>query len=355
VAECHPEPAAHDARVEQIASRISELEQRGGGAQNVEKLVIQHTEEMLRRVAGCLDTVVEGAIRKMVLPLVNAESERLRSDVLWEVAETVQKSLQVHSKVVQAQLEESETRVDAKTQQALREMDVKVTQSQRCNLDQQNETDHKLEALREEGRASKVELAAKFGERNATLTRTIDELDADALKMKEFAKQKMETLSEKLASHKRETAKHQEDQSLLSLMAEEGWKNTASSLGARMTEVAQENAKLKDLVLKSFKLEQDSQELLKGYVAKIASQVSSLMNYAMTIRLEENNKLIDATLRARVPDYVANASTAFALVRDSDLNSEAVLLAVQNPHLQQESMDQLIDRAHAAKANRSKK
>eukprot|EP00658_Telonema_sp_P-2_P001423 TRINITY_DN10530_c0_g2_i4.p1 TRINITY_DN10530_c0_g2~~TRINITY_DN10530_c0_g2_i4.p1 ORF type:complete len:155 (-),score=42.07 TRINITY_DN10530_c0_g2_i4:277-741(-) len=123
-------------------------------------------------------------------------------------------------------------------------------------------------------------------------------------------------------------------------LTEHGLLETCGKMQEQLDEIRSQNTHLKHLVLKSFRQDQDAQELLKEYVGHIASQVSQVMNYAMTIRLEENNKLIDATLRDRVPDYVKNASTAFALVRNCN-GSEAVVL----PHQQDESMQELMERA----------
>ncbi|KAL3658225.1 hypothetical protein V7S43_016854 [Phytophthora oleae] len=58
-----------------------------------------------------------------------------------------------------------------------------------------------------------------------------------------------------------------------------------------------------------------AEELLQQYVSTITHQVASVTRQYVSVRIRDNNRLLDATLRARVPDYVANESESFLLVR----------------------------------------
>eukprot|EP00644_Phytophthora_capsici_P007911 jgi/Phyca11/511148/fgenesh2_kg.PHYCAscaffold_77_\ len=58
-----------------------------------------------------------------------------------------------------------------------------------------------------------------------------------------------------------------------------------------------------------------AEELLQQYVSTITHQVASVTRQYVSVRIRDNNRLLDATLRARVPDYVTNESESFLLVR----------------------------------------
>eukprot|EP00656_Telonema_subtile_P047664 TRINITY_DN5496_c0_g1_i6.p2 TRINITY_DN5496_c0_g1~~TRINITY_DN5496_c0_g1_i6.p2 ORF type:complete len:211 (-),score=55.42 TRINITY_DN5496_c0_g1_i6:137-769(-) len=206
--------------------------------------------------------------------------------------------------------------------------------------------EEKLNTLRQEAGDTKAFLDTKLGEQTGILAQKLERIQAETSKIEEFTRQKIESVTTKLATCKAHAAKQLDEQNQYMTISEEGLQSRCGSLEARIQEIIKQNEHLKELVLKAFREDQVAQDMLKDYVGKIASQVSSVMNYAMTIRLEENNKLIDATLKARVPDYVKNASTSFALVRNSDPNSESVVV----PHVQHESMEQLLERAQVEKS-----
>lgn len=76
------------------------------------------------------------------------------------------------------------------------------------------------------------------------------------------------------------------------------------------------NAKgMKQLVEKLVRDTGSAEELLQQYVSTITHQVASVTRQYVSVRIRDNNRLIDATLRARVPAYVANESESFMLVR----------------------------------------
>ncbi|KAF4043251.1 hypothetical protein GN244_ATG04461 [Phytophthora infestans] len=66
-----------------------------------------------------------------------------------------------------------------------------------------------------------------------------------------------------------------------------------------------------------------AEELLQQYVSTITHQVASVTRQYVSVRIRDNNRLLDATLRARVPDYVANESESFLLVRPETKKDEA--------------------------------
>ncbi|TYZ58629.1 hypothetical protein PybrP1_010353 [[Pythium] brassicae (nom. inval.)] len=72
---------------------------------------------------------------------------------------------------------------------------------------------------------------------------------------------------------------------------------------------------LKQLVEKLVRDTGSAEELLQQYVSTITHQVASVTRQYVSVRIRDNNRLIDATLRARVPAYVANESESFMLVR----------------------------------------
>ena len=88
---------------------------------------------------------------------------------------------------------------------------------------------------------------------------------------------------------------------------------------------------LKELVLKQLKTDQEAslkaEGLLKEYAGNIAGQVAKAMNVAISVRIQENNALVDATLRARLPEYAEKADVSLARVRDPLTGQAAVVAA----------------------------
>lgn len=260
---------------------------------------------------------------------------------MGEVAETVESSLNSHSEATTAQIAQHEQQTKLQSEQISQSLDSKVVELQQYALDQQHVVEDQLGTLRQQAEEAKIELARQMGKQTSLLSEKLEQIHAETSKIEAFTRQKIESVATKLATCKAHAAQQLEEQTQYIALAEEGLQSRCQSLESRLEAVIKQNSDLKELVLKAFREDQLAQDMLKEYVGKIASQVSSVMNYAMTIRLEENNKLIDATLKARVPDYVKNASTSFALVRNSDPNSEAVVV----PHIEHASMEELLQRA----------
>ncbi|TMW61735.1 hypothetical protein Poli38472_010798 [Pythium oligandrum] len=72
---------------------------------------------------------------------------------------------------------------------------------------------------------------------------------------------------------------------------------------------------MKQLLEKLVRDTGSAEELLQQYVSTITHQVASVTRQYVSVRIRDNNRLIDATLRARVPAYVENESESFMLVR----------------------------------------
>lgn len=79
---------------------------------------------------------------------------------------------------------------------------------------------------------------------------------------------------------------------------------------------------MKQLVEKLVRDTGSAEELLQQYVSTITHQVASVTRQYVSVRIRDNNRLIDATLRARVPAYVANESESFMLVRPEKKDGE---------------------------------
>jgi hypothetical protein len=79
---------------------------------------------------------------------------------------------------------------------------------------------------------------------------------------------------------------------------------------------------LKALVEKLVRDTGSAEELLQQYVSTITHQVASVTRQYVSVRIRDNNRLIDATLRARVPAYVQNESESFMLVRPEKNDDE---------------------------------
>ncbi|KAF4316767.1 hypothetical protein JM18_008031 [Phytophthora kernoviae] len=94
-----------------------------------------------------------------------------------------------------------------------------------------------------------------------------------------------------------------------------GVKTVASSSQEEIRSVARTSQGLKLIVEKLVRDTGSAEELLQQYVSTITHQVASVTRQYVSVRIRDNNRLLDATLRARVPAYVANESESFLLVR----------------------------------------
>ncbi|GAB9472986.1 hypothetical protein Gpo141_00010150 [Globisporangium polare] len=100
----------------------------------------------------------------------------------------------------------------------------------------------------------------------------------------------------------------------------ETWVKTTRQEGRDLAK----NAKgMKQLVEKLVRDTGSAEELLQQYVSTITHQVASVTRQYVSVRIRDNNRLIDATLRARVPAYVENESESFMLVRPEKKESAA--------------------------------
>ncbi|CAI5731835.1 unnamed protein product [Peronospora destructor] len=88
----------------------------------------------------------------------------------------------------------------------------------------------------------------------------------------------------------------------------------ASSIHEEIHAVARTSEGLKLIVEKLMRDTGSAEDLLQQYVSTITHQVASLTRQYVSVRIRDNNRLLDATLRARVPDYVSNESESFLLV-----------------------------------------
>uniref|UniRef100_A0AAV1TA76 Uncharacterized protein n=1 Tax=Peronospora matthiolae TaxID=2874970 RepID=A0AAV1TA76_9STRA len=88
----------------------------------------------------------------------------------------------------------------------------------------------------------------------------------------------------------------------------------ASTTQKETQAVARTALGLKLIVEKLVRDTGSAEELLQQYVSTITHQVASVTRQYVSVRIRDNNRLIDATLRARVPDYVLNESESFLLV-----------------------------------------
>ena len=88
----------------------------------------------------------------------------------------------------------------------------------------------------------------------------------------------------------------------------------ASSTRKETRAVARTSEGLKLIVEKLIRDTGSAEELLQQYVSSITHQVVSVTRQYVSVRIRDNNRLLDATLRARVPDYVLNESESFLLV-----------------------------------------
>ncbi|CAH0475405.1 unnamed protein product [Peronospora belbahrii] len=95
----------------------------------------------------------------------------------------------------------------------------------------------------------------------------------------------------------------------------ESLETVASSACEETQAVARTFQGLKLIVEKLVRDTGSVDELLQQYVSTITHQVASVTRQYVSVRIRDNNRLLDATLRARVPDYVLNESESFLLVR----------------------------------------
>uniref|UniRef100_M4BKH1 Uncharacterized protein n=1 Tax=Hyaloperonospora arabidopsidis (strain Emoy2) TaxID=559515 RepID=M4BKH1_HYAAE len=91
-------------------------------------------------------------------------------------------------------------------------------------------------------------------------------------------------------------------------------RTVASSTQKETQAVARTALGLKLIVEKLVRDTGSAEELLQQYVSTITHQVASVTRQYVSVRIRDNNRLVDATLRARVPDYVLNESESFLLV-----------------------------------------
>lgn len=103
--------------------------------------------------------------------------------------------------------------------------------------------------------------------------------------------------------------------------------------------LAKTSAGLKILIEKLVRDTGAAEELLQRYVSTITHQVASVTRQYVAVRIRDNNRLLDAALRARVPDYAASDGDRFPLVRsegvdeadDADGMRSALLQATAAP------------------------
>ncbi|CAK5147093.1 unnamed protein product [Aphanomyces euteiches] len=90
---------------------------------------------------------------------------------------------------------------------------------------------------------------------------------------------------------------------------------------SQSTELHDESKKkvagLQKLVEKIMRDQGSVETMLQQYVSTITHQVASVTRQYVSVRIRDNNRLLDATLRARIPAYVENENENFMLVRPS--------------------------------------
>ncbi|KAF0685426.1 Aste57867_22692 [Aphanomyces stellatus] len=77
-------------------------------------------------------------------------------------------------------------------------------------------------------------------------------------------------------------------------------------------------AGLQKLVEKMMRDQGSVESMLQQYVSTITHQVASVTRQYVSVRIRDNNRLLDATLRARIPAYVENEHENFMLVRPTN-------------------------------------
>ncbi|RLN02674.1 hypothetical protein BBJ28_00027247, partial [Nothophytophthora sp. Chile5] len=117
----------------------------------------------------------------------------------------------------------------------------------------------------------------------------------------------LEVLQTQLGQQKTELKAMQETLSGVQTMARATREETRA--------VARTSQGLKQIVEKLVRDTGSAETLLQQYVSTITHQVASVTRQYVSVRIRDNNRLLDATLRARVPAYVANESESFMLVR----------------------------------------
>ncbi len=105
---------------------------------------------------------------------------------------------------------------------------------------------------------------------------------------------------------------------------------TAEAAVSRADAAAQREAALRELVTRTLRAVQSADEQVRENVGTITAEVSTVLRHFVERRFAENNALVDAALRERVPDYAQSASTArFALVRAHTATTPASAAASQ--------------------------
>jgi small-conductance mechanosensitive channel len=160
------------------------------------------------------------------------------------------------------------------------------------------------EARAEAAHAALAQQAAAL----AALTARMDAADAAA----QAAAQQQRRLREQLAAQRSEAtaaAKRLSDDLALHAAA-------AEAAVARADAAAAREAALRELVTRTLRAVQSADAQVHANVGTITAQVSTVLRQFVERRFAENNALIDAAMRERVPAYATSASTArFALVR----------------------------------------
>ncbi|EQC32695.1 hypothetical protein SDRG_09669 [Saprolegnia diclina VS20] len=94
---------------------------------------------------------------------------------------------------------------------------------------------------------------------------------------------------------------------------------------AKSSEASEESKKkvvgLQKLIEKMMRDQGSVEQLLQQYVSTITHQVASVTRQYVSVRIRDNNRLLDATLRARIPAYVENETESFMLVRPTSTPS----------------------------------
>jgi len=133
-------------------------------------------------------------------------------------------------------------------------------------------------------------------------------------------------------------------------MCEAAVENDRETFTREISDMGSKLGGMKELLLKSMRDDQSLKQqaskqaegLLKEYAGNIAGQVAKAMNVAISVRINENNSLIDATLRARIPEYAKNDNTSLARVKNPLTGTSALI-----PHMTGEGNEDILARAAA--------
>ncbi|GLD97833.1 hypothetical protein PINS_up006530 [Pythium insidiosum] len=80
---------------------------------------------------------------------------------------------------------------------------------------------------------------------------------------------------------------------------------------------------MKQLVEKLVRDTGSAEDLLQQYVSTITHQVASVTRQYVSVRIRDNNRLLDATLRARIPAYAESEAQGVALVRPAEKQAQS--------------------------------